>query len=137
MRLMALATTAIVSFLICAPVDARTFTLTCDVTNYGDAGSTSGVESLVPRHSVHEVESSDAQIDGTSLIGTASDVGTRIKIRYVGQLKNIGDAEVIYTYIKSSGAMVARTRGLRTIPWDEFFPERTGQYIITGRCTRS
>lgn len=130
------ACSAFAALLLALPVPANAveITLTCDMTRY-DSGATSGIEALVPRHAVHRLVGTSAEILNTEFVGTADLAGSRITIRYEGSLKNIGEAEVVYTFVKSSGKMIAKTRGFRTKVWFDEDPELTGKHTISGQCT--
>lgn len=135
MKLLASAISAMAVILTCASANAQDRTLTCDMNDYGSAGNSPEVRKLVPPHGVHTIEGSTAQLEGTSMSGDSQGAGSRVKIRYVGQLKDIGDVAVVYTYIKPTGIMIAKTRSLRALAWEDYFPERMAEFIITGHCT--
>lgn len=119
---------------VMSPALALDFTLTCDMSDYGEASSSSGIEAIVPRHSVHEVTDSHAHIRDTTLFGSVDRVGSKITFRYVGNLKNVGETEVVFTFIKASGKMIARTKGLRTVVWQNDDARLSGKYVINGQC---
>ena len=99
------------------------------------AGSNAvAIRNLVPVHSTHVIDGGVSTMHETGLIGQVDSQGARLKIKYFGEMKQLGDAEVIYTFLRSSGIVIARTRALRTVAWDDFFPERTGKYEISGTC---
>jgi len=122
------------SLLLGQTAAAANFRLDCVMNNYGTARLVPGITAIVPQKAVHVVNATDVVIRDTQMHGTAEDAGSRIKLRYYGKLKGVGDVEVVYTYIKSSGRMSANTRALKVIQWEEDYPERAAKYVIAGQC---
>lgn len=117
------------------PSAASALELNCKMTDYGTAGRTSGLDSFVPRTAIHQISDTSSRIKGRKGKGTVEDLGSKLRIRYFGTLKDVGEAEVTYTYSRSTGRMTAVTRGLKSVQWEAEHPERAGKYIITGSCT--
>jgi hypothetical protein len=113
---------------------ARDYRLTCEMTRYDGAGTKRHIKKVVPQRAVHVISVPDARIEGTSMRGSAEDAGSRLTITYYAKLEKVGDAEIKYEFSKNSGRIVARTRGLRVIPWEDYFPERSGKFVIVGVC---
>lgn len=115
-------------------VQARDYRLTCEMTRYDGAGTKRHIRKIVPQRAVHMIRVPEARIEGTSMRGSAEDAGSKLKITYYAKLEQVGDVEIKYEFSKNSGRIVARTRGLRVIPWEEYFPERSGKFVIVGVC---
>jgi hypothetical protein len=113
---------------------ARDYRLTCEMTRYDGIGAQRQVQGIVPKRAVHVISVPDARIEGTSMRGSAEDAGSRLRITYYARLEKVGDVEIKYEFSKNSGRIVARTRGLRVIPWEDYFPERAAKYVIVGVC---
>lgn len=121
---------------LCAQSTAgQAVTLTCEMGKYPPGSRSYELEKLVPPNSTQIISGDRSQLKETNSVGIVEETDSRIKLRYYGTLKDIGDTEVIYTLVKSTGLVIARTRGLRTIVWDNSYPERTGRFEITGKCT--
>ena len=110
-------------------------TLTCAMGKYPPGSRSYELEKLVPPNSTQVISGDRSQLKETNSVGIVEETETRIKLRYYGTLKGIGDTEVIYTLVKPNGLVIVKTRGLRTIVWDTMYPERTGRFEITGQCT--
>jgi hypothetical protein len=110
-------------------------TLTCTMGKYPPGSRSYELEKLVPPNSTQIISGDRSQLKETNSVGIVEETDTRIKLRYYGTLKGIGDTEMIYTLVKSSGLIIARTKGLRLVPYDGSHPERTGRFEITGQCT--
>lgn len=134
MDLKAVAAVALCAASLAGVAEARDYTLNCVMTDYGQSTRAKDITQLVPPKSTHKVRGGDADIVGTGMQGSAEDTGSRLKLRYVGELAGVGEVEVVYTYVKSTGLMIAKTRAMRTVVWDDF-PERSAKYIINGACT--
>lgn len=117
------------------PSAAFALELNCVMSDYGTASPNSGLDRLVPRKAVHQISNTSSRIKGWKGNGTVEDLGSKLRIRYFGTLKDVGETEVTYTYSRSSGAMTARTRGMKTVQWEEDRPEKAGKYLIAGSCT--
>lgn len=125
--------TALAAAVSITPTFALGLELSCTMTDYGIGSLHKGLQQLVPAKSVHQLTDSSARTKG--MRGSVEQLGSKLKIRYFGTLQGVGETEVTYSYSRSSGAMVARTRGLKSFQWDQEYPERTGKYVITGSCT--
>ncbi len=122
--------------LACTASGASAYTLTCKITDYSAAGRHAGFKDFVPPVSTHHIDGPEAKMDGMSGRGAVDNLGAKTSIRYFGTLKNVGEAQVIYTYFESTGVLNVKTRGLRSVVWDQEFPERTGKYVVTGVCSK-
>ena len=127
--------TAVTSIIICTAASANDFQLVCAMDTRIFGAREAGLESIVPAHATHVVKSLSAEITEISMVGRATNAGSRIKFTYSGTLEDVGDVIITYTYIKSTGAMIARTQAIRSTPWYGMQPpEKSGEFLINGHC---
>lgn len=122
------------AFAASTSAQAAPFELTCEMTRYSGAGNQRDIRAIVPLRSQHVIDGSTAELRGTGAKGTVEDYGDRLEITYFDRLRRVGDVRIDYTYYRSTGRVSIRTRGLRSMPWEEDYPERAGKFTISGHC---
>ena len=126
---------AIISLMICTSASAKDFQLLCTMNTNVLGASGVGLESIVPAHATHVVKSDHAEIVEISMEGQATSGVSRIELNYIGNLKYLGEAYITYTYIKSTGNMIASTKTRRVNhSSDEDPPEKSGEFLVNGHC---
>lgn len=108
--------------------------LTCKMSQYSGAGNKRDVQAVVPIQSTHIIDGTSARSDSVGAIGTVETKANEMTITYFGRLNRVGDVEIKYVVNKSNGKVLVRTRGLRSQPWEEDYPERSGKFSIRGIC---
>ena len=126
---------AVTSLMVCTAANAKDFQLVCAMNTNIFGAREAGLESIVPAHATHVVEALSTEITEISMAGRATDVGSRIKLKYSGALEDVGDIDISYTFIKATGAMIARTQAIRSTPWYGMQPpEKSGEFLVNGHC---
>ena len=123
---------ALISLMICTSASAKDFQLVCTMNTNVFGAREAGLESIVPAHATHVVESLSAEITEISMVGRATNAGSRIKLEYSGALEDVGDVDISYTYIKATGAMIARTRAIRSTTY--YGAQLPGEFLVNGHC---
>ncbi|MCV2874257.1 hypothetical protein OEZ71_18330 [Defluviimonas sp. WL0050] len=108
--------------------------LTCKMTNYTGAGNKRAVMLIVPPQSTHSISEATATNVATGTQGTLERKSNDLIITYYDRLDRVGDVEVKYIFNQSNGRVLVKTRGLRSQPWEEDYPERSGKFSIRGIC---
>ncbi|MDI3336770.1 hypothetical protein QKW60_10150 [Defluviimonas aestuarii] len=108
--------------------------LTCNMSQYSGAGNKRDIQAIVPAQSIHTVDENSARMNGTNAVGTVERKAGVMMITYFDRLNRVGDVEIKYEFNKSNGKVLVRTRGLRSQPWEEDYPERSGKFSIRGIC---
>ncbi len=125
---------AMLAFAASAQAQTAPTELTCEMTRYSGAGNSRDIRAIVPPRSQHIIDGSTAELRGTGAKGTVEDYGDRLEITYFDRLRRVGDVVIVYTYYRSTGRVSITTRGLRSMPWEEDYPERAGKFTISGLC---
>ena len=115
-----------------ASASAKDFQLVCTMNTNVFGARKAGLESIVPAHATHVVKSQSAEITEISMVGQATSAGSRIKFTYSGVLEDVGDVDISYTYIKATGAMIARSRAVRTTTY--YGAQFPGEFLVNGHC---
>ncbi len=126
---------ALISFMICTSASAKDFQLLCTMNTNVFGARGVGLENIVPAHATHVVESLSAEITEISMVGQATSGVSRIELNYIGNLKHLGDIYITYTYIKSTGNMIASTKARRVDHSSGVnFQEESGEFLVNGHC---
>ncbi len=65
------------------------------------------IRSVVPPSATHVFDRRISSVEGTDMTGTSVDRGSRITLQYEITRLNLGKVSIRYSYIKSTGIMVA------------------------------
>ena len=126
---------ALISLMICASASAKDFQLVCTMNTNVLGAQGVRLESIVPAHATHVVKSDHAEIAEISMQGQAANGVSRVKLNYEGNLRYLGVIYITYTYIKSTGDMIAKTKTLRANHSSgELPPESSGEFLVNGHC---
>ncbi len=129
-----LATLPIVAFVLLTPAAAIAYDLVCDISGYDARGKAQGLAELVPPHAVFTIDDDTATMPGVKGRIKVDDTGSQILIHYLGRLDEAGETEANFTFFRSNGSLVVRTKGHKSFQWTDEYPDRTGQYSLRGAC---